>query len=353
MSRRIAPLRFVLLACGLPAIGCCMSAALSAQAGLAWTQLQDPSPEHAFVLDVPRGWTVRAGSFRLGYSDVRLMVDLKSPDGRINVRLGDVSIPAYALPNPNHPREGEFVDLGAQAQLTVAEYHTGQEYARRYAESRFKELCRSLTPDTRAASIPISDSWPPDPAVKSSSPGEAHYQCSSGEGEKNAFVFARTNLGEGLWTVRTLVSYLAPAGEAALATDVAQRCVQSLRLNPRWVAYQQRMDAFALDYQRQRQAGRRRQLQVQVAQFEQSMTAMQQQVASFERGQQRSAAQSSEWGDILTGITPTVDPMGNRREVWTGTRSRYFENGSGVVVNSDVMPSGGGWTEMGKPPHQP
>jgi len=86
------------------------------------------------------------------------------------------------------------------------------------------------------------------------------------------------------------------------------------------------MDAEALDYQRQRQAGRIRQIQVQVAQFEQSMKAMQQQVASFERGQQRSAAQSEEWGNILTGITPTVDPMGNRQDVWTGTKSRYFKN---------------------------
>jgi len=79
--------------------------------------------------------------------------------------------------------------------------------------------------------------------------------------------------------------------------------------------------------------------------FEQGMKAMQQQVASFERGQQRSAAQSEEWGNILTGITPTVDPLGNRRDVWTGTKSRYWENGRGTIINSDIAPPGGGWTE--------
>ena len=349
MSYRMAAVQFALFACGLLAIGCCLSVPLSPQVQLAWVQLQDSSPEHAFVLDVPKGWTAKAGTFRLGYSDVRLMVDLKSPDSKVNVRLGEVSIPAYALPNQYHPREGEFVDLGAQAQLTVANYHTGQQYAEKYAESRFKELCHSLTPDAHAASISIPDYLPPDPAIKSSSTGEASYQCNSGAGRMIVFVYAKTNLGEGLWTVRTLVSYVAPPEQASLATDVAQRCVRSFRLNPQWLSHQDQMDAAALDYQRQRQAGRVRQIQMQVAQFEQSMKAMQQQVASFERGQQRSAAQSEEWGNILTGITPTVDPLGNRRDVWTGTKSRYFENGRGTIINSDVVPPGGGWTELKTP----
>jgi len=312
-------------------------------------QLQDSGPEHAFSLEVPKGWTAKAGAFRLGYSDVRLMVDLKSPDGTTNIRLGEVSIPPYALPNQYH-REGEFVDLGAQAQLTVASYHTGQQYAEKYAQSRFTGLCKSLTPDANAAAISIQDYLPTDPAVKSSSTGEVSYRCDSSAGAMSAFVYAQTNLGEGLWTVRTLVSYLAPPQQASAAADMMQHCVRSFRLNPQWLERQNKMDAQALDYQRQRQAGRVRQIQMQVAQFEQSMKAMQQQVASFERGQQRSAAQSEEWGNILTGITPTVDPLGNRREVWTGTHSRYFENGRGAVINSDVVPPGGGWTELKTPP---
>jgi hypothetical protein len=340
MLCRTATVRFaLLLACGvfLP---------VSGQAQSAWVQIQDSGPEHAFGLDVPKGWTAKAGAFRLGYSDVRLMVDLKSPDGKVNVRLGEVSIPAYAIPSQSHPREGEFVDLGAQAQLTVAAYHTGQQYAEKYAQSRFKGFCKSLTPEPHAASISIPDYLPPDPAAKSSSEGEVSYRCDSGTGAMTSFVYAKTNLGDGLWTVRTLVSYLASPEQASVAADVAQRCVRSFQLNPQWVEHQKQVDAEALDYQRQRQAGRVRQIRMQVAQFEQSMKAMQQQVASFERGQQRSAAQSEEWGNILTGITPAVDPLGNRQEVWTGTKSRYFENGRGTIINSDVVPPGGGWTEL-------
>jgi len=346
MSRRMAAVQSALFICGLLGTGSCSSALVFGQAQSAWVQLQDSSPEHAFALEVPKGWTAKAGTFRLGYSDVRLMIDLKSPDGKTNVRIGDVSIPAYAVPNQFHSREGDFVDLGAQAQLTVASYHTGQQYAEKYAQSRFKEECKALTPEPRSASESMPDYLPPDPAIKSSSTGEVSYRCDSGTGARTAFVYAKTNLGEGLWTVRTLVSYLAPPEQASLAADVAHRCVRSFHLNPQWMARQQQMDAQALDYQRQRQAGRVRQIQAQVAQFEESMKAMQQQVASFERGQQRSAAQSEEWGNILTGITPVVDPLGNRQEVWTGTKSRYFKNGSGTVINSDVMPSGGGWTEQ-------
>src|SRR5580700_3002783 len=68
----------------------------SAQTPGSWSQFQDPF-EHAFALDVPQGWTVQGGLFRLGYSDERPMVDLRSPDGAIEIRLGDVAIPSYTV----------------------------------------------------------------------------------------------------------------------------------------------------------------------------------------------------------------------------------------------------------------
>jgi hypothetical protein len=85
ISCRMAPVRFaVLLASAFFAIGFLSVSIAEGQS--AWVQLQGSSPEHAFVLDVPKGWTAKARAFRLGYSDVRLMVDLRSPDGKTNVR---------------------------------------------------------------------------------------------------------------------------------------------------------------------------------------------------------------------------------------------------------------------------
>ena len=82
-------------------------------AAQSWTTFQDPL-EKAFTVEVPQGWTARGGLFRMGYSDERAMIDLISPDGRVNVRLGDLAIPAYTVPTQSHDREGDMVDLGAR-----------------------------------------------------------------------------------------------------------------------------------------------------------------------------------------------------------------------------------------------
>jgi len=134
----------------------CFALAVSAAAQTSWVSFQDPI-EHAFALDVPKGWTAKGGLFRMGYSDARPMVDIQSPDGRVNVRLRDVSIPSYFVPNQSHPREVEIYYLGAQAQLTVARYRSGQEYAALYAKSLFKTACQSLTTQQSAAPAPLKD----------------------------------------------------------------------------------------------------------------------------------------------------------------------------------------------------
>jgi hypothetical protein len=91
--------------CGISLVGLALSPLpIWAQgAGVAWTRFQDPF-EKAFTVEVPQGWTVRGGLFRMGFSDERPMVDLTSPDGQINVRLGDISIPVYTAPNQSHAR---------------------------------------------------------------------------------------------------------------------------------------------------------------------------------------------------------------------------------------------------------
>lgn len=303
-----------------------------------WTTLRDPV-EQAFTLDVPQGWTVKGGAFRMGYSDVRLMIDMTSPDGRTNLRLGDTAIPAYFLPNQFHPTEGEMYDLGAQAQMTVAKYRTGDQYAALYSAVRFKEQCAKPAP--RAA-----DPGPPlELAIEGSgktSPGQAAFRC---DGNRATLVYASTSLSQGFWTVATLVSFIAPVDQAAAVRAMAAHSVASFKILPAWREHQKKMDEEALIYQRARQQQRRREISQQVAQFEMKMQAMRAQVSSFEAGQARQAAQVSAFGDILTGVTKVTDPLGNPRTVWTGTKSRYWINGQGRVLNADVLP-GPGWQEM-------
>lgn len=307
---------------------------------LAWTAFEDPF-EHAFTVQVPRGWAVRGGLFRLGYSDERPMVDLRSPDGKIAVRIGDVGVPSYALPNQNHPREGEVYDLGAQAQLIVAHYRTGPEFAVLYSQARFHDLCRNPQPDATDAGFAVHDNVPLD-GISNTSAGQIAWRCETADGPRVVFAYTRTIEANGIWQAPAILSFMAPPEEAAVARDVVLEMVRSFHLNPDWIERQKQMDAEGLQYQRMRQQGRIQALQQQVRQFEAQMQAMQNQVNAFERHQAAQAGQVEQFTNALNGITPTNDPLtGEQRDVWTGTKANYWVNGLGQVVNATDAPAPG------------
>jgi hypothetical protein len=310
-----------------------------------WVKFEDPS-ERAFTMDVPKGWTVRGGLFRLGYSDERAMVDLTSPDGRIHVRIGDVSIPSYEVPNQFHPKEGEVYDLGAQAQLIVARYRTGPEFAVLYSHARFYRSCQNPAADAADVDFVMQDYLPADANAKQTSTGQIAYRCETSQGPKIAFAYARTSSYGNLWQVPALVSFMSAPDEVALARSIALHCTHSFRLSPQWIEYQKQMDAEGLQYQRARQQARMQDLNRQVQQFEAKMRSMQNQVDAFGRQQNAQAAQVEGFTNALRGVIPTLDPLtGESREVWTGPKSQYWTNGWGEVVNSNSQPSAG-WHQL-------
>jgi len=305
--------------------------------------------EQAFSLNVPAGWTVRGGLFRMGYSDERAMIDMKSPDGAINIRLGDVAIPSYAVPTPTHAHEGEIYDLGLQAHMVVARYRTGPEFAVLYSHSRVASVCHNPQPGDANLDFAVPDVVPLDASVKQSSSGEISYRCVSDAGPRTVVVYAKTAAYGNLWEVHTLVSIVAAPERLDQARAIALESVKSMHLNPQWIEYQKRMDAEGLEYQRARQQQRRREIAQQVQQFEAKMQAMQQQVNAFERHQQASAQQFQQFDNVINGVTPTVDPLtGEARDVWTGPKANYWKNGLGTVVNSNDQP-GPGWRQLQVP----
>jgi hypothetical protein len=312
-------------------------------AGSGWQKYQDPL-EQAFTLEVPSGWTVKGGMFRMGYSDHRIMVDMTSPDGKTNIRLGDLSIPPYFLPNQLH-HEGEVYDLGAQAQGRVARYRSGQEFAKSYGRVRFARLCQSLTPQANMQPALTHLEAPPD--TRQATEGEATFTCEGPpQGQRNAFVYAQTALSNGLWQVSSLASYVTPQGQVAQTREITLRSSKSLQLSPAWIQKQNQLDQEALVYQRERQQERMRALSAQVAQFESQMQAMRSQVASFERGQAQRQRQFEAMDSVISGITPATDPYGNTVSVFNGPHSHYWINpATGQQVNSDLSP-GPGWQPL-------
>ncbi|HEY4838399.1 MAG TPA: hypothetical protein VIH72_07330 [Candidatus Acidoferrales bacterium] len=335
------------ITCGISMTRASAGTAIAAPAGnITWVKFTDPL-EQAFTLEVPQGWAVKGGMFRLGYSDHREMVDMTSPDGKINIRIGDLSIPPYFLPNQSH-REGEIYDLGAQAQGRVARYRTGQEFSAAYGKVRFARVCASVTPK-QSSLPPIAK--PIEPAGGNNSPtktsdGEATYSCAGSQGARIAYVFSQTAPAGGLWQVTNLVSYVAPDADVAATRSIIEHAEKTFVLSPAWIQKQKQLDEQALVYQRERQQARMRQLSEQVAQFEAKMQAMQSQVNQFERGQAQRQSQFQAFDNVINGVTPTVDPFGNEHDVSTGAKSSYWRNpATGETVNADKSP-GPGWQPL-------
>jgi hypothetical protein len=308
---------------------------------LTWIKFEDPF-EQAFTVEVPQGWTVRGGLFRLGYSDYRPMIDLISPDGSISIRSGDVAVPTYFLPTQFHPREGETADLGAQTQGIYAKYRSGKDYAGLYALTHFKTLCQTLTPERVDQAPPGKKDPNAAPESPQNSSGAIGYRCDSGGKSRDAYVYARTTLSSNLWQVKALISYIAPADQVPQVRSIIMHLSETFQVSPKWVEYQKQMDDQGYQYQMARQRQRMAELGQQVQQFEAKMQGMRNQVNAFERHQAAQAAQAESWGNTLTGLTPTVDPLSNEtRLVWTGPNNGYWINGQGTVVNSNVSPGAG------------
>jgi hypothetical protein len=310
-----------------------------------WVTFEDPA-EHAFTMDVPKGWIARGGLARLGYSDHRPMVDVTSPDGKINVRYGDAAIPIYFVPDNLHPAGGIY-DLGAQARGTLAPYKGGADFAAAYGPARFKAVCPTLTPRpiSEPSPVPRFVLQPGELQPAQSSAGQASYDCPASPGPRVAYVSSETMLFRTFWLVPRVVSFVAPADQAALARTIMLRMTESYHEQPGWVAQQKQYDAEAVEYQRRRQQGRMQVIKQQVAQFETNMQAMQNQVNTFERGQATRQKQVDGFLNILNGITPTVDPYGNPHNVNTGPKANYWINGAGQTVNSTSSP-GAGWQPL-------
>jgi hypothetical protein len=306
--------------------------------GVKWVKFQDPF-EKAFTIDVPQGWIAKGGLFRLGYSDFRPMLDLQSPDGKINIRSGDVAIPSYTFPDHLHPTEGQIYDLGAQAQMVLARYRTGKEFAWMYLLTRFKPLCQTLTPKEVSQASPVKEEDPGN-STKKTSTGAVAFGCDSKQGSRVAYVYVRTTVVQPeIWQVQPLVSYIAPSEQLALVRGILMHCSESFKANPEWIEYQKKMDADGLKYQVARQRQRMADFGQQVREFETRMQGMRNQVGAFQRQQNAQAQQVESFSNVLNGITPTIDPLnGETKNVWTGPRNGYWINGQGTVVNSDLPP---------------
>jgi len=302
---------------------------------LNWVFYTDTA-EGAFSMEVPVGWQVQGGMYRFGYFDVRWMMDVRSLDGKIILRVADVNVPPYALPGPQTGREGQPYSKPQQFQMMVSAYRNGQAYAEMYAKHRFASVCKTMNPRAADWTPTRSAEMKDDPGTRSTD-GSVSYDCDTSDGPRIASVFAHSTLypNANFWVVMH-ISVLTTADRAPLARSTVQHMIDTWRKNPEWVQYQDRMTQAGLQQVRENFGQFMKQMQA----YHQARTAaMNQQVAGYEAHQNAQAQQVSNWGQILTGTETVSDPAtGNQFEVFTGPKANQYINGNGVVVNSNISP---------------
>jgi hypothetical protein len=234
-----------------------VSGAPSSQAGssLTYIKWQDPR-ENAFTIEVPQQWRVSGGLFRFASVDVRPAVEVISPDGKIRLTAGDAEIPPFVVPDQMLQslgfREGTSYSPGYGVTMTVRRYLPGVEFAKQYISTKMTGRCQNLS-ITQARDLPeaartinaIYGQFGGSGMSMQVSTGETAFTCQANQSPRRGYYFAGTMLtsayGSGLWTVPYLHGYLATADQAEVAQAVLSRMVQSVQLNPQWLAMQQHL----------------------------------------------------------------------------------------------------------------
>jgi hypothetical protein len=285
--------------------------------GVSWVTVRD-TREKAFSIQVPQGWRTYGGLFRFSAIDARMIVDMTSPDGQMNLRLGDSKVPPYRVPGP-------FLLPGPG----VAAYAAGNVFATKYGQARFATMCQGLQ-------LTRSDAMPPKyhPAgggMSRTTGGEAFFSCTRNGAPLSAYVYAETTLmgpgGPGSsWLVVALGSSIAPAEQAAAASAMLQHSGESLVMNQAWMGMQNQLNNMAIQ---------------QINASTQATIAATNAAVAHQQAM-ISALQNDSFNDVINGVQETVDTAtGQKYIVPLGKGATQWVYGNNAVVESGLSPGPG------------
>jgi len=288
-----------------------------AATGAKWVTVRD-AREQAFSIQVLQGWKTYGGLFRFSAIDARMVVDMTSPDGLTNLRLGDSTVPPYRVPGPFLPRGPG-----------VASYAAGNVFATRYGQARFASMCQGLRLTNSSAMTPKYH--PAGGGMTRTTAGEAFFSCTENGTPMAAYVYAETTLmgpgGPGSsWLVVALGSAMAPAQTAAAASAMLQHAGDSLVLNPAWMQMQNQLNSQAI--QRINAS-----TQATIAATNAAVAHQQAMI---------SALQNDSFNDVINGVQETKDTAtGQRYIVPLGTGTTQWVRDGKTVVESGLSPGVG------------
>jgi len=221
---------------GTSSAGSGTQAAQTGAGGVSWITVRDQR-EQAFSISVPQGWKVDGGMFRYRIAYPRPTVDMTSPDGMTNVRVGDNTIPNYQTPNTN-----PYLPKVPNNFTPVEAYTTGQVFAQKYGSARFGSMCQGIQVTGSQTSQPKYSQQVP--GYVQATAGSANFSCTMNGQAMVGYVYAETMqvgavMGQPAnWYETAIGSWLAPATQAQNASAILTYSTSTLVMNPTWAAWQ-------------------------------------------------------------------------------------------------------------------
>ena len=289
--------------------------------GINWVTVRD-TREKAFSIQVPQGWKTYGGLYRFSAIDARMLVDATSPDGLINLRIGDSTVPQYKVPGP-------FLPPGPG----IAQYASGNVFATKYGQARFASLCQGLQLTNTNALAPKYH--PAGGGMARTTGGDVSFTCTKNGVPMAAYVYAETTMfgpgGPGSsWLVVALGSWLAPREQANAANKMLDHASDSLVMNPAWLGMQNQLNSMAI---RQIDAS----TQATIAATNAAVAHQQAMI---------SALQNDSFNDVINGVQEMQDTSTGQKFITPlGTGKTQWAYGDKAVVESGLSP-GVGFTQL-------
>jgi hypothetical protein len=302
---------------------------------LRFTGWVDPL-ENAFSTEVPQGWHVDGGLYRVNGGRAAGAMTVSSPDGSTVLFSGDASLPLLVLPNPTimslgYQEGGRYSSDGGQSYFMISRFREAADFGAELIQSRLGRVQFTQVrprPDLAGMRQQIT------PVLGGAIPQftSADLDFTLPDGRVGTLTISTSvqevpGLG-GTWTVDDLYGFLAPADQAGTAAAALGHLMGATRLNPAWFAREMQANAEAIQ--------RNLEYRNHVAQLQQQ--TLNDRWASQDR-------QIRQMRDVLGGTVRLADPVsGETFEARAGARYYYRITDAnppaaiGTDVDSQPMP---------------
>lgn len=302
---------------------------------LAYVRWNDPR-ENAFSLEVPEGWQIQGGLYRMASVDVRGAWQAVSPAGDIVITGGDPELPPFTEPThmlamTGFP-EGSWYSPGYGVRMLVRRYMPGALFAREYVSARAARYCTDVVitanrdlPEAVAAINAVYAQHQAFGVAMRLSAGEAAFTCRHQGRPARGYYFAGTQLTQvagmpgGLWRAEYLAGFVALEDKLELAREVFDHILRSIEVNPQWMAMQQNITASTSRIVSQTHAEISRIIED---------SYWKRQAVMDELGRRRSNA--------ILGVEDVIDPVTGRELKVESGSNYYWIDHRGTIVGTET-----------------